>query len=145
MVLVSQSTPAEFFLPTSPSTLVAAFGALISGWKTPFGYRVWLGLSALLILAVWVFTVVAFWPSNAALFAYASSATSGAKGEAELIRLTRQWWCGTPRSVRSRSRSCSHVRKASFGRPTGKPAGAARTESGFCEPRASGFPATLMC
>jgi hypothetical protein len=83
--------PGKFFLPTSLSTLVAAFGALISGWKTPFRYRVWLWLSAVLILAVWVFTVVVFWPSNAALFAYASSATSGAKGAADLIRLTRQW------------------------------------------------------
>jgi len=83
--------PGKFFIPTSLSTLVAAFGALISGWKTPFGYRVWLCLSAVLILAVWVFTAVAFWPSNAALYAAASGATSGAKGEAELIRLARQW------------------------------------------------------
>jgi hypothetical protein len=28
--------PGKFFLPTSLSTLVAAFGALISGWKRPF-------------------------------------------------------------------------------------------------------------
>jgi hypothetical protein len=40
---------------------------------------------------------VAFWPSNAALYAAASGATSGSKGEAELIRLARQcvtydWW-----------------------------------------------------
>jgi hypothetical protein len=44
--------PGKFFLPTSLSTLVAALCALISGWKTPFGYRVWLWLSAVLILAV---------------------------------------------------------------------------------------------
>jgi hypothetical protein len=83
--------PCRFFIPTSLSTLVAAFGALISGWKTPFRYRVWLWLSALLILAVWVFTVVAFWPSNAVLFAAASSATTETRVEAELIRLTHQW------------------------------------------------------
>jgi hypothetical protein len=69
--------PGKFFLPTSLSTLVAAFSALISGWKTPFEYR--------------VFTVVAFWPSNAALYAAAAGATSGAKGKAELIRLARHW------------------------------------------------------
>ena len=34
---------------------------------------------------------VAFWPSNAALYAAASGATSGSKGEAELIRLVREW------------------------------------------------------
>jgi hypothetical protein len=83
--------PGKFFLPTSLSTLVAAFGALISGWKTPFRYRVWLWSSAVLILAVWVFTVVDFWPTNAALFAGAFGATSGAKGEAGLIRLAHQW------------------------------------------------------
>jgi uncharacterized membrane protein len=78
-------------MPTSLATLVAAFGALFSGWKTPFGYRVWLWLSAVLILAVWVFTVVVFWPSNAALLAAASGSTNGVEGKAELIRLTHQW------------------------------------------------------
>ena len=83
--------PGKFFIPTSLTTLVAALGALITGWKMQFGYRVWLWLSAVLILAVWVFTAVAFWPSNAALLAAASGSTSGAKSEAELIRLTHQW------------------------------------------------------
>jgi|SRR5437879_3610589 len=83
--------PGAFFLPTSVLTLVAALGALISGWKTPLGYRLWLWSSAVLILAVWVFTVVAFWPRNAALFAAASGSTSGAKSQAELVELARQW------------------------------------------------------
>ena len=83
--------PGKFFLPLSLATLVAAFGALISGWNTPFRYRIWLWSSAVLILAVWVFTVFVFWPSNAALFAAATWATSEAKGNAELIRLTHQW------------------------------------------------------
>src|SRR5882762_3695046 len=52
--------PGKFFLPTSLATLVASFGALFSGWRTPLGYRVWLWLSAVLILGVWVFTVVVF-------------------------------------------------------------------------------------
>jgi hypothetical protein len=83
--------PGKFFLPTSLSTLVAAFGALICGWKTSFRYGVWLWLSALFILAVWVFTAVAFWPSNAVLFAAASGVKTETAGEAELIRLTHQW------------------------------------------------------
>jgi hypothetical protein len=89
--------PGAFFLPTSVATLLAASGALISGWKTPRRYRVWLGLSAVLILAVWIFTVVAFWPRNAALFAAASGSPTGVTDRAELIRLARQWvtfdWC----------------------------------------------------
>ena len=83
--------PGKFFIPTSLTTLVAAFGAVISGWKTPFRYRVWLWLSAVLILAVWIFTAVAFWPSNAALFAAATFATSEAKSKAELVRMAHQW------------------------------------------------------
>src|SRR5258708_16742662 len=77
--------PGKFFIPTSLSTLVAAFGALICGWKTPFGYRVWLWLSALLIRTVWVFTAVAFWPSNAALYPAADGPTRGPQGDADVI------------------------------------------------------------
>lgn len=75
--------PGKFFMPTSLATFVAAFGALFSGWNTRWGYRVWLCLSAVLILAVWVFTVVVFWPSNAALFAGASGSATGAGDKAD--------------------------------------------------------------
>ncbi len=89
--------PGKFFMPTSLATLVAAVSALFAGWKTPPKYRFWLWSSAVLILAVWVFTFVAFWPRNAALFAAASGSAGGVVGEAELIQLTRQWvaydWC----------------------------------------------------
>ena|SRR2546422_2871893 len=89
--------PGKFFIPTSLATLVAAFGALFGGWKTPLTYRFWLWSSAVLILAVWVFTFVAFWPRNAALFAAASGSESGVMNEAALMRLAREWvvydWC----------------------------------------------------
>lgn len=89
--------PGRFFMPTSLTTLLAALGALASGWKTPSRYRFWLWSSAVLILAVWVFTVVAFWPRNAALFAAAPGSTSGVGGVGELKRLAQQWvaydWC----------------------------------------------------
>jgi hypothetical protein len=83
--------PGKFFFPTSLCILVAAFGALIGGWKTPFRYRVWLWSSAVLILVVWVFTVVVFWPMNALLFAAASGAASEVTSETELIRLAHRW------------------------------------------------------
>lgn len=89
--------PGKFFLPTSIATLLAALGALLAGWKTPLNYRSWLWSSALLILAVWVFTVVSFWPKNAALFATASDAAGGVASKADLTRLVREWvaydWC----------------------------------------------------
>src|SRR5260370_3118159 len=69
--------PGKFFMPTSLATLVSAFGALLGGWKTPPQYRFWLCSSAVLILAVWVFTVESFWPRNQALFAAASRSRSG--------------------------------------------------------------------
>jgi hypothetical protein len=89
--------PGKFFIPTSLATLVAAFGALFGAWETPLKYRFWLWSSAALILAVWVFTFVAFWPRNAALFAAASGSGPGVMSEAALIRLVHQWvvydWC----------------------------------------------------
>src|SRR5258708_8219102 len=47
--------PGKFFIPTSLSTLVAAFGALICGWNTPFGHPVCFWFSALLIFAFFAF------------------------------------------------------------------------------------------
>jgi hypothetical protein len=81
--------PGAFFLPTSLATLLAAFGALTCGWKTPLSYRIWLALSAVMILAVWIFTIVAF--CNEALFAAASGSPASVSGRADLVRLAHQW------------------------------------------------------
>ena len=84
--------PGQFFAPTSGATLVGAIGALICGWRTPASYRAWLWSSAVLILGLWVFTIIAFWPSNHALFAAAASAAPlSAEAHAELIRRAHQW------------------------------------------------------
>jgi len=60
-------------------------------------YRVWLALSAGSILAVWIFTVVAFWPRNGTLFAAGSGLPIALTDRAELIRQARLWvrydWC----------------------------------------------------
>jgi hypothetical protein len=89
--------PGQFFAPTSGATLIGAIGALICGWRTPSWYRRWLSLSAVLILALWVFTVIAFWPSNHALFAAASSPPLTSEGRVELVHSAHQWiafdWC----------------------------------------------------
>src|SRR5919204_148531 len=45
--------PGDFFLPLSLLTLVGVLGAVISGWKTPFAYRVWLWLPAGMFVLVW--------------------------------------------------------------------------------------------
>ena len=89
--------PGQFFAPISATILLAAFGALIAGWNTPNNYRVWLALSAGSILAVWIFTVVAFWPRNGTLFAAGSGSPIAQTDRAELIRQARLWvrydWC----------------------------------------------------
>jgi hypothetical protein len=89
--------PGQFFAPTSGATLVGAIGTLICGWRTPASYRAWLWSSAILILSLWVFTIVAFWPSNHALFAAASAPPLSPEAHAELIRRAHQWitldWC----------------------------------------------------
>jgi hypothetical protein len=89
--------PGRFFAPTSLTTLLATFGALISGWNTPWRYRTWLGLSAASIFAVWIFTVIAFWPRNGMLFAAASGAALSLTDRAELVRQVHLWviydWC----------------------------------------------------
>jgi hypothetical protein len=89
--------PGRFFAPVSLTTVLAAFGALISGWNTPWRYRAWLVVSALSILAVWIFTVVAFWPRNGMLYAGASHAVLSTTERAELVRQVQLWitydWC----------------------------------------------------
>jgi anthrone oxygenase-like protein len=89
--------PGRFFAPVSVTTVLATFGALISGWNTPWRYRAWLAVSALSILAVWIFTVVAFWPRNEMLYAAASHAVLSMTDRAELVRQAHLWvtydWC----------------------------------------------------
>lgn len=89
--------PGRFFAPTSLMSLLATFGALISGWNTPWRYRAWLGLSAASIFAVWIFTVIAFWPRNGMLFAAASGSPLSLTDRAELLRQAHLWviydWC----------------------------------------------------
>jgi hypothetical protein len=81
----------EFFIPSSAALLVAAFGALISGWKTPWKYRVWLMLSAAMILITLIFTVSAFWPRNAALWQVAKGAPAAMKDRDAIILMVGEW------------------------------------------------------
>ena len=81
----------EFFIPSSAALLLAAFGGLASGWKTPWKYRAWLALSAAMILVTLAFTVYAFWPRNSALWAVARGAPGAMRDEAAVIRMVHEW------------------------------------------------------
>ncbi len=56
-----------------------------------------LAVSAPSILAVWIFTVVAFWPRNGVLYGAASHAALSMTDRAELVRQAHLWvtydWC----------------------------------------------------
>ncbi len=54
--------PGTFFQPLSALMLLPTVGALISGWKTPLSYRVWLLIPVLAFLVIWIFTPTVFWP-----------------------------------------------------------------------------------
>lgn len=81
--------PGDFFQPLSLLILVGVVGALISGWKTPFAYRVWLWLPAAMFLFIWVFTIPVMWPMNHELY-LAAQGLSG-RSEAEIIQMARRW------------------------------------------------------
>ncbi len=56
-----------FFIPFSAAMVIAGFGALVAGWRTPWHFRWMLCLPSVGILLLLILTVVAFWPMNAAL------------------------------------------------------------------------------
>ncbi|MCU1243151.1 MAG: hypothetical protein JWO71_3877 [Candidatus Acidoferrum typicum] len=82
-------TPGDFFQPLSVVLLVGVLGALISGWKTPFGYRAWLWLPAVMFIIVWIFTPTVFWPMIREL--YGAARGSIGISDADAVRLVRRW------------------------------------------------------
>ena len=81
--------PGDFFQPLSALMVVAIVGALISGWKTPLEYRVWLWVPVLAFLVIWIFTPTVFWPMIREL--YGAGAGRFVRSEAELVSLVRRW------------------------------------------------------
>lgn len=81
----------DYFLPSSVALLLCSFGALIAGWNTPRMFRVLLAIPAMMLLVTLIFTVLWFWPANAALWAVAMDAPNAIRDRAEVIRLVRQW------------------------------------------------------
>ena len=81
--------PGDFFQPLSALMVVGILGALISGWKTPLQYRIWLWMPVISFLIIWVFTPTVFWPMIREL--YGAGSGKVVKSEAELILLVRRW------------------------------------------------------
>jgi hypothetical protein len=81
----------EYFFPSSVALLVCSIGVMISGWKTPASYRVWLILPAVMLFVTLIFTVTWFWPRNAALWAVAQGAPNAVQDPVEVVRMVHQW------------------------------------------------------
>jgi Domain of unknown function (DUF1772) len=81
----------EFFIPSSATLLLATFGALIAGWRTPVYFRILLALSATMILAVLILTVTEFWPRNAALWRAAQATPNALHDHVAIIKMVHDW------------------------------------------------------
>ena len=81
--------PGNFFQPLSALMVVGILGALISGWKTPLDYRIWLWVPAVAFLIIWIFTPTVFWPMIREL--YGAGSGKIVRNDAELIMLVRRW------------------------------------------------------
>ena len=87
--------PGDFFQPLSLVMVFGIVGALVSGWMTPFRYRVWLLLPVISFIVLWAFTPTVFWPMINELYGAATGKI--VRTDAELILLARRWiiwdWC----------------------------------------------------
>ena len=80
-----------FFISFSALMLLAGFGALVAGWRTPWRYRWLLCLPSVGILALLILTVVAFWPMNAALYYHGIGSPKDRITDAQSIAMARHW------------------------------------------------------
>lgn len=80
-----------FFIPFSAALLVAGFGALVSGWKTPWRYRWLLCMPSAGIFCLLVLTVTEFWPMNAALWYHGIGSVKDTLTDAQSITMARRW------------------------------------------------------
>lgn len=81
----------EYFFPSSVALLVCSFGGLIAGCNTPSRFRALLAVPPVMLLVTLVFTVVWFWPANAALWAVARGAPNALGDPVEVAGLVRRW------------------------------------------------------
>jgi len=81
--------PGTFFQPLSAIMVVGILGALMSGWQTPFEYRIWLWVPVISFLIIWAITPTVFWPMIREL--YNAGTGKIQQSNAELISVVRRW------------------------------------------------------
>lgn len=82
--------PGDFFQPLSILMAIAILGALISGWKTPRSYRIWLILPVIMFVLIWIATPTLFWPMISEIYLAAKGTTPVPKGE--MLQLVHRWF-----------------------------------------------------
>ena len=80
-----------FFIPFSAAMLVAGFGALVAGWRTPWRYRWLLCLPSIGILLLLILTVAEFWPMNAALYYHGIHSHKDTITDSQSIAMAQRW------------------------------------------------------
>ncbi len=80
-----------FFIPFSAAMLIAGFGALSAGWRTPWRYRWLLCVPSIGILLLLILTVQSFWPMNAALFYHGIGSPRDTISDAQSIAMVSRW------------------------------------------------------
>jgi hypothetical protein len=87
--------PGDFFQPLNIFIIIPVIGALVTGWKTPKSYRMWLLLPVISLVIASVATPLLFWPIiNELWFAGTGEIV---KSQSELRELVGRWvildWC----------------------------------------------------
>lgn len=81
----------DYFFPSSVALLVCSIGGMAAGWTTPWRFRILLVLPAAMLAVTLAFTILWFWPANAALWAVARGAPNAIQDPDEVASLVRRW------------------------------------------------------
>jgi hypothetical protein len=81
--------PGDFFQPLSIIMAVSVIAALISGWRAPRQFRLWLWLPVIMFFIICAITPTVFWPMISELYGSAKGRISHT--DAELVQLAHRW------------------------------------------------------
>jgi hypothetical protein len=112
----------EYFFPSSVAWLLCSLLVIVTGWKTPWSFRIWLIIPGMMILGVLIFTITWFWPRNAELWAIAKGSANAVQDREVIVRMVNEWvrydWI---RIVMGMTGLVSSIRAISVPYPQGSP------------------------
>lgn len=94
LIVAQQAWPVDtgvFFIPFSAAMLIAGFGALVTGWRTPWRFRWLLCLPSTGILLLLILTVAQFWRMNAALYYHGVHSLKDTITDDQSIAMAQRW------------------------------------------------------